>query len=571
MIRSSLLFTLLLSVRVFAADIEVSSDRDSVQQDEAFVLTYSAHETPAADPDFSVLEKDFDILGQSQNKQVSLSGGHYQETSEWVLSLVARQPGVRVVPPVAFGSDRSGSLTITVLAAGSPDPQQTDEVFMEVTADPGEPYVQAQSLYTVKLFSQTGFNGGELSEPAAEHVLIQRLGDDRRYTTARQGHPFEVIERRYAVFPQQSGPLTIGSLILTTRVPVRSGGAGVNPFLGSRLQLKRLQSKPVTLTVKPVPRTFGNHPWLPAEQVVIQESWSGSLDQLKAGEPVTRTLTLTAKAATLGMLPTLAPADIPDDQDKAIRAYADQPVLNEERLSTGVISIRHQKIAYVPSHAGSMTVPALDIHWWNTRTHQSEVAHLPAHTLTVQGTVVTPDSSPSPAVTPPPVGLPVSAPVTETVPSLWIGLTSFFALAWGFTLWFWWQSRRSEQTHSTVTRPESPDAGAALARLRRACQTHDAVAARQALLAWARLQWPEVPGRELEFLAKQAGHALDQELERLNHALYGGQAISGWQGQALWLHLETYLRQAAKTRPNRHNRGLAPLYPGQDSPGYQNE
>lgn len=565
MIRSILFFTLFLSGAVFAADIQVSSDRHSVHQDEAFVLTYSAHETPDADPDFSVLEQDFEILSQSQNKQVSLNGGRYQETSEWVLSLVARQAGIRVIPPVAFGSDHSSAMSITVLAAAPASLPGDDEVFMEVTVDPPEPYVQAQALYTVRLFSQTGFNGGGLSEPTAEDVLIQRLGDDRPYTTQRQGRHFEVIERRYAVFPQKSGPLTIGSLILTTRVPVRNHGAIVNPFLGSRLQLKRLQSEPVTLAVKPVPTAFGNHPWLPAEQVVLQESWSGQLDNLKAGEPVTRTLTLTAKAATIGMLPELMTSEVSPDQDKDIRWYADQPVLNEEKLSSGIISIRHQKIAYVPSHAGSMTVPALDVHWWNTRTQQHEVAHLPAHTLTVKGTVVAtaaPSSSPSADAVP--VSLPVPAAVAGELPYLWVGLTSFFALAWGLTLLFWWKARQPGHTKVTGNPPESPDAGRALASLRRACQNDDAIAARHALLAWTGLQWPDAPGTQLDALARMAGHPLDQELEHLNRTLYGGHPVAVWQGKDLWLYFETYLKQQHKVSRTRQDRGLAPLYPGTD-------
>lgn len=573
MLQLILLFTLLLSGEVFAVEIHVTSDRNPVQLDESFTLTYSASAAPDADPDFSLLERDFEILRQSQNNQMSVINGRYQHTREWEVNLMPKRAGNLATPPIPFGSDRSDTLTVTVLAgASAATHRQTDEdVFLEVQADPLTPYVQAQSLYTLRVLSRIDFTGGELSEPAADNILFQRVGEDRRYSTERQGIRYSVIERQYALFPQKSGPLTIPPQILATQVPVGGGGSAFSPFFGRRMQLKRLHSEPVTLTVKPVPDAFKGHPWLPAEQVEIEETWSGNPERLSVGEPVTRTITLRAQAATVGLLPDIMAAETSESHD--IKRYPDQPLLNEEKLAAGLLSVRQEKAAYVPSRSGSFTLPAVEVYWWNTRTNRQEVAHLAARTLQVQDT--SPAVPPSPATerpaatqTPgensdrPSVS---TAPVQNTPSSpIWIILTAVFATVWIITLLAWWLSYRTRQKPAGDSQPADTKPARtrqAMTALRAACQENDAQQARKALLEWAASQWGDVKYVGLETLASKTGAPLAQDIERLNQLLYGN-AETHWEGQTLWANFQRYLQQGTKVNITK-NPDLEPLYRGQ--------
>lgn len=560
------LCVVLLSGGVCAADIQVSSDHNPVRLDEAFTLTYSALQTPDADPDFSPLERDFDILAQSQNQHISLTNGHYQEITRFELSLIPRQAGTYILPPISFGEDKSKSLTITVLAAVATAHPEDEDVFMEVAVDPVEPMVQAQSLYTLKIYSRSGFSGGELSEPAADNVLIQRLGQDNRYTALRQGTRYDVVERRYALFPQKSGTVTINGVTLITRVPVRQGGGHFDPFFGARMQTRRLHGDARVLHVKPIPQSYGHHPWLPARQVVLQESWSGPLDALTPGEPVTRTLTLTAQGVTIGLLPELVSSETAADPKQSIHHYPDQPLLNEEKLNSGVVSVRHEKIAYVPTGSGSLQVPELNVYWWNTQTQQREVAHLPAHTLTVQLATPTPPSVPAPEPpvmaytdTPPPV------PQTETTSELRIGSVAGFAVTGLLALFIVWgiifRARRVRVRQAD--QPKSASSHSALAALRSACLANDAKAARNALIAWGTILWPDISVTGLKILVAKTGPPLSHELEHLNQSLYSETPSGEWCGQGLWLAVQAREKQSApKTKPSRKNR-LEPLYPEQ--------
>jgi hypothetical protein len=83
----------------------------------------------------------------------------------------------------------------------------------------------------------------------------------------------------------------------------------------------------VTLEVKPAPATFTGRHWLSAEQLVLKEEWSGDNQEMKVGEPLTRTLRILANGATVGQLPEL---NVGQTDDK-LKTYPDQPVLQEQK------------------------------------------------------------------------------------------------------------------------------------------------------------------------------------------------------------------------------------------------
>jgi hypothetical protein len=83
---------------------------------------------------------------------------------------------------------------------------------MELDAQPGTIYVQSQIVFTLRLFIGVSTGRATLTQPeiTGGEAIVERLGEDSQYTTERAGRNFIVRERRYAIFPQQPGRLTIG-------------------------------------------------------------------------------------------------------------------------------------------------------------------------------------------------------------------------------------------------------------------------------------------------------------------------------------------------------------------------
>ncbi|HYE36724.1 BatD family protein [Methylocaldum sp.] len=546
-----------------AAAISVTADRNPAPLQESFTLVFSAEKAPDDDPDFSPLEKDFDVLGQAQSSQMSFGNNGFSRRTEWQVTVMAKREGALTVPPIAFGADRSEPLTVQVVrSAPSATTGNGEELFLEVEAEPKNPYVQAQVIYTVRVLRRIHFSGANLSEPSADNVLIQELGKNREYRTHRNGLQYAVIERKYAIFPQKSGPLRLEPLVLEAQVAT-GGRSMFNQFFNQSTRVLRVHSDPVELDVRPIPAAFSGKHWLPAERLEIEDSWSQNAPQTTAGEPITRTVTLRADGATVGLLPELEPQASPQSAGD-IKRYPDQPLLNEEKLTTGLASVRQEKIALIPAHAGTYRLPPIEIPWWNTKTERMEIARLPEHALTVLPGAQAPETAPPATNREPQAGraksesLPPSG--TPTATALWFWLALLFGIGWLGTAAAWWLSRKSRQ--APVPRPpdDSRSELPAVAALRIACQKNDATGARQSLLDWAGYRWPSAYPMGLEELERRCSGELCREIKRLNRALYRNPE-AGWQGQTLWATFRSYTITMSKAADEpAMSADLEPLY-----------
>ena len=151
-------------------------------------------------------------------------------------------------------------------------------------ANPKNPYVQAQVFLTVRVLLRVNLAGADLSEPVVQDALVERLADDHRYGTVRNGLDYTVIERKFAIFPQKSGLLRIDPMHLTAQVDV-----GSRAFFSRSTRAVRVKSDGIDLKVRPIPPEFTGKHWLPAADLKLEETWSSSPPQTKAGEPLTRT------------------------------------------------------------------------------------------------------------------------------------------------------------------------------------------------------------------------------------------------------------------------------------------
>lgn len=521
-----LMTLLLISQQILATTIQVETDRNPVNLNESFKITFTANETPDDDPDFRSLEQNFSILNQSSGSSSSWINGKSTKILQWSLTVMAKHAGNLMIPAVKFGHDASSALQISVTEAVNNKASTNDEdIFLEVEATSKNIYIQSQVLYTLRLYTRVDLSQARLDEPELADAVIERLGDDSRFNTQVNGLDYSVTERKYAIFPQKSGKLTIKPLTLTAEI-ISNNRPNFNGFFNSQAtKTKRIESKAISLDVKPAPASFTGKHWLSAQQLVFKQEWSGDIKQLKIGEPLTRTLTLLAKGATVSQLPELNTA-ISNDQ---LKAYPDQPVLQEQKKTDGVIAFREEKIALILSQAGDYQLPAIQIPWFNTENQKMEMAEIPETTLTAfagaQPLVNTPQitSVNSQAIT--------TTPTINTVPetNFWMWLSLCLATTWLITVIVFLKARtKSEQLIKDVD--VNTDISDAIKALKKACTQNDATAAKNALIAWGNLTFNQ---STLGGIADFCDARLRDELLNLNHSLYG-QASSEWQGKKLF-------------------------------------
>lgn len=515
---------------VLAAQISVSFDRNPVGLDESFQIIFTANDTPDNDPDFSPLEQDFEMLGSTQSSNSSWINGQSSKTIQWTVSVMAKHSGSLVVPPIKFGADVSqpGSILVTQATANK-TVNTDDELFLEVEANPQSPYVQSQVLYTVRLYRRIEITQAALSEPELGDAVIEKLGDDSNYNTQINGVNYLVTERKYAIFPQKSGSVIIKPLALTAEV-VANSRPNFNGFFNSQMtRTKKISSKSVMLDVKPAPAAFTGQHWLSAEQLVLKEEWSGDNQQMKVGEPLTRTLTLLAKGTTVGQLPELN-AGKPDDQ---LKTYPDQPVLQEQKKPEGLIAFREEKIAIIPSKAGYYKLPAIEIPWFNNQSQKMEVAKIPETTITAleaAGTQPAPIAPVAPAAQQP-QKIEIAAPIASQPQqqNVWLWVAVFLGSGWLATLAYFLVKRPAKKPVAEKSEREIRLADS-VKNLKNACAENNAAAAKDALLAWGRQKFSVT---SLGAIAELSDARLRDEVLNLNQVLYGKSAEQ-WQGKKLF-------------------------------------
>lgn len=555
-----------------SATLQAQVDRNPVAMNESFNLTLQSSNSDSGEPDLSALKQDFAVLGQSKSSSFQIINGQISHNTQWQISLMAKQAGQFQIPAITVGNQSSAPINLTVTAANQTSTtSQNKNVFMEVSASPQTVHVQQQIIFTVRLYSDLSLgDDSSLSDPEFPNMdaVVQRLGTDHPFQVMRNGKAYSVIERRFAVFPQKSGQFSSTPIVFDGSVVETNQNGGffaLNPFNQTTRQL-RLSSKTIAFTVQPVPAGNDINQWLPASNLQLTEKWSTNPPKFTVGEPITRMLTITANGLTATQLPTLDSGKI-----DGLKIYPDQPSLKNGQDGSGIIGTREQKIAYIPTRAGNITLPAIEIKWWNVNTNQQEVARLPARSVTVLPGTTNPTTAlpPSPAaptstsVTPAPTLAPLHAPssfgaIAGGSQRWWPWLALLLGAGWLITLLAWWWRSRRHAPHVGINAAKEESPGKLEKRFKEACMENNAVQAKTGLLACARQCWPKTPPSSLTAMARLCEPALAGAIKQLDSALYS-KTQAQWQGTDLW-NLYTRYKPVCGGNEKGKPDSLEPLY-----------
>ncbi len=545
----SLFLFFISSQMVFATEIRTTVDRTPVNINESFQIIFTSTQPPDGQPDFSPLEENFTILNEAQQRQNSLVNGRYRRTIQWILNVIAKKTGELSIPAISFGNDVSQSATLLVTKNTS-NPQNNannQDLFLEVEASSLTPYVQAQVIYTLRFFQRVQISQASLNEPELADAIIEQIGEDKNYNTELNGNTYLVTERKYAIFPQKSGTKTIKPLVLTANI-VSNNRPSFNGFFNSRqTTTKRVNSKKITLEVKPAPKDFSGKHWIPSEQLYLEEKWSGDIHQMKIGEPLTRTLTIIAKGTMSAQLPDLHA----ESADYQLKTYSDQPNLKEQKNENGLISLREQKIAYIPSEAGNYTLPAIEIPWFNTKTQKMEVATIPETTITTISSAQ--PSSNNQILSPTQLGTTKPEPfVHEVENNLWKWFSLLLACGWLATLLL---NKKPPKDEIQPINPKQLKLKEVIKTIKRACKDNNQIETKNALLDWGRLKFNET---NLSTIASHCEFRLSEQIIKLNNNLYSTNPLPHWEGKKLFQALAE--NNALERLNKKVDNTLEPLY-----------
>jgi hypothetical protein len=542
-----------------AADVQATLDRSTVALGETVTLNLHIEGDAGniAMPDLSVLGKDFDMLGTSQNSSLRVVNG--AATSELILGVVLRplHAGTLQIPSLNVAGSRTAPLQVEV-TAGSPADDATAhrDVFMESQVEPNHGYVGQQLSYVVRLFFATSISDGSLEAPQLNGLQFNKIGDDANYSVERGGRQYHVLERRYAVVPQHAGSVEIPELNFQG---VAMDPSDPDSFFGARKPVSA-SAPAVSIEVKPTPADWGGTAWLPARQLTLTlDGLPDAQNPVRVGQPLNLTMNLQATGLPADTLPALSlpPLD-------GATVYPDKPSTTSRNDGPWIVGQRQEAFAVVPNRAGTLTIPATTLKWWNVLTDRMEVAQIPAHSFTVLppmggSDVQTAKPAESSTVAPTIASAPATATAANT-PWRWIALGSIALWLISLLAWLLWRRGRRKPSPPATAAAVHPNASA---RERQqaflaAARGSDTAAQVRGLLVWARAERPAI--QHLGDLSALLGDETQRAaIARLQQRHYAGTAPAAGDTTLAEVFKRGFVWRIDGSGDERS--GLPPLYP----------
>jgi len=505
--------------------------------------------------DLNPLETDFEILTTSpqSSSAVSIINGKTTRKAStiWTVTLAPKRPGKLIIPELTINNVRSQSITVQASAqTGKNATGQPLQVW--VSADSDSVYPSQQLLVEVEISAQSNvsnLNGPQLIVNDAE---VEPLGQ-QSFQRIDNGIARQIIVLKYAVFAKQAGELVIP---IMTYSAVQGGGRSLFGPAGKQVVARSSQ---LTIPVKEAV-TKDNTPWFPANEVSISANWSADPKSIKVGEPITRTIKITAHGQRASVIPPLSHST----NSNNYKSYKDQPQLDSQSTADGFVSTRTESEAIVPSSAGELYLPELRLSWWNVKTQRWQDAVLEAETITV---AVAPNASEDPRSVDPIESAVDGDRGAQTIATtsgndlLWKLATAVFALVCLIQMWFILRLRRQPPNVAVTNDTTNVSELKSWKSLGNALKGNDAANIRKGLISWANAALPEQKPVSLHSLANYSNQPeLKTELANLDRHLYKDT------GQFDATGLTTALKTLRGTLINKDNnatnraKGLKPLY-----------
>ena len=522
-----------------------------------------------SEPDFTPLQTDFEILSNSRQQQYSSVNGKAVSYTDWNLILLPKRTGIILIPSLKYKREISNAVEVTVRAATTSGSAASGKqpIYTETLVDKPAVYIQEQIILTHRLYTSVQLRDYSLSELDIPGAIVQRLGDSQ-FQKVINGRNYLVLEVRYAIFPQSSGKLDIPPLRFGAYETASRSQFGSFSSRGNRVFR---DTDPKRIDIMARPAHVPANQWMPSSKVELSEQWSGDLDSLIVGEPITRTIRINAQGLTGAQILPLPIIESPN-----YKVYPDQPQLEEQAIGDGVLGTRTESLALVPNQAGELVIPAIEMRWWDTKNQRMQTASLPATKVQVNPSTAinnAPLANNAPLTTMEPLDLnPEPAgffgSVGSAKASMLVKLSLLLNALLLATIALLLFSRRKQRT---IKKTSSQQKTSPLLNLKQQlkaieieAKNNNLIAMRDGIVAWGQCLFAETPPTTLKALSLLLDDAeLQQQFAQLDRQLYKGEAESTEDSLDVSLLLQRLKQQSTFSRSSvsSSGNGLKPLYP----------
>ena len=204
--------------------------------------------------------------------------------------------------------------------------------------------------------------GSYVLPPDNQSVRLQEQIEGAQYTGQRY---------QFSVYPQQGGEIEIPAFA----VEVKSKVWGLADDSVTQQTIP-----PVKFTSKVPPGAEGLTWLVSSESFSATQSWSDETTEVKVGDALKRSVTLTANNVS-GMA--FKPLYYP--QIDGLGVYPAEPSVEDKRDRGSLSGLRKEQVTYIFEGAGRVEIPPIELVWWDLKNQQLKKVVLEGRSIKVTG------------------------------------------------------------------------------------------------------------------------------------------------------------------------------------------
>jgi BatD DUF11 like domain len=528
-IQCKLIIALLLLGQIALADISIHLDKQTAEINEPITLTITKNNSQNHGVlDITPIQKDFDILSTSQSESYSVINGKVSYEQTWSIIVQAKHLGLLEIPALSFGKEQTLKQNITINDTANKQNihnTQSNKInklaFIKVLTKPQDPYINQQVTYTVQLYNKFPLINGRYEAPEVDNGLIFPLGQSRHSTTTYNDEEYFIEEQDYALFPQQSGKVSIKPPKFTA--VISNGVPGNTTIIGDEVDLN-------------VKVALAKKNWLPVQELSLTENYTSNNNQFYLGETLVRNVTISA----LGM-PAQLIAKLDYQTPSKANLYQDENIFQNSIKDNLILGEKTTKLTYAFSKAGEVTIPKIECQWFDTNSQTFKTATLPERHITIlpKNKISTKQDSAKPS----------ESTSWSLQVKLLITLIIILIFSQLITIYIWRFKPNWRFTNPLIT------------NIKNACDNNDAKACAESLLDFAAQKYPQKQFMTIVDFSKYVDNTeFSAVIAELYKTLYETPTSANWQGNILWTEFKKLSFKKKKLAKGKAKKDIPELY-----------
>lgn len=361
--------------------VGVTLDRNTIGLDEQALLQVqvagSVQNLP--EPQLPTLPT-FEIYSKGRSSNISIANGVMTSSVIYRYLVIPRKAGKFPIDGIAvvYNNKRykGNSVILTVLNRGGSTTDNLNDrsvdatgaskdYFLEAIVDNKNPYVNEQVTFTLKYYIAVQYYGSpELTEPTTTGFWTEVLGNKAPYYQHLNNRRYRVIERKYALFPTQTGELTIGRATIRATVAGKRrrsrdpfGSFGLDNFFGRGVEA-RTSSQPLRINVKPIPQENR-----PADFTGTIGRFRIRAEADKREVEVNQPVTVKFRISGTGNIKTVAEPKLPEMEEFRIYRASSSEEVSQQNDKLGGTKVFEE--VFIPRVPGEFEIPSVAFNYFD--------------------------------------------------------------------------------------------------------------------------------------------------------------------------------------------------------------